>query len=74
MVEDVSTAATDLSQLMCKDCEMLPLMCGDGSAKPNKVENDMEDSHGAPRKGPSEASLGSPVTPGSGAVPFTRLL
>ena len=49
MVEDVSTAATDLSQLMCKDCEMLPLMCGDGSAKPNKVKNDMEDSRGAPR-------------------------
>ena len=74
MVEDICTTTTDLSQLIGKNCKMLPLMRGEGGAKPNKVKNDMEDSIGALRKGPSEASSDPPIPLSSGVVPLTRLL
>ena len=74
MVEDICTTTTDLSQLIGKNCKMLPLMRGEGGAKPNKVKNDMEDSIGALCKGPSEASSDPPIPLSSGVVPLTRLL
>ena len=74
MVEDSCTATADLIKLIGKSCEMLPLMSGEGDAKPNKVENNVQDSFRALCKGPNRASSDSPIPRSSGVVPLTRLL